>query len=68
MARRKPKHNDGPFKPKHTDRWAKLIKPENNVRNLGQSGGPEQINLPIIPGKTNQLWRWDTMEDINEKE
>lgn len=65
MARRKRRFNDGPLKLTKVEEWQKLVKPENNVRNFEEENSSRFLGFRIIPGSTNQLWRWDTLEEVD---
>lgn len=67
MPKRKKQFNDGPLVLKHAARWQELAKPAQNVRFLGDFSSGTFLGFRLIKQNINQLWRWDTLEDINDE-
>lgn len=65
MARRKSKFNDGHLTLQHSTKWKELLKPAKNVRFFEDRSADTFLGFRLIKRNTNQLWRWDTLEDIN---
>jgi len=67
MPKRKNKFKDPPFTLQHAAKWKELAKPAKIVRFSGDLTPDTFLGFRLIKHNTNQLWRWDTLEDINDQ-
>jgi len=59
MARKGKKVNKEKFKPLYAHRFNQFLQPAN-----AKSGKKKFLGFPINPVNNNQLWRWDTLEEV----
>lgn len=60
MSRRKQKHTDTAFKPRHQEEFKKLM-----VQDEPKAKAPKFLGFRLIKHNHNQLWRWPSLEEVS---